>query len=154
MARRAPHFGDFGISLDRASRIPLHRQIYEALCRSIFQGTIHADAHLPSTRALAGLLGVSRNTVLAAYDELTADGLAISRPGSGTCVGPVLGKTMPARVFAEKGSPRERRDAASPSGMRAEWAKLVIESSFPVRRLRFHDPDGNPLFLHDSRPQT
>ena len=52
-------------------------QIVQATAQSITQ------ARLPSTRVMAGLLDVSRNTVVAAYDELAADDLARGERGSG-----------------------------------------------------------------------
>ena len=63
----------------RADRAPLHRQIYEALKSGIRDGKYRPGSRLPSTRALCADLGVSRNTVLAAYEQLLAEGYAISR---------------------------------------------------------------------------
>jgi len=57
------------ISLDRASKVPLHRQIHLQIAQAIRSGSIQYEARLPSTRMMAGLLGVSRNTVLAAVRE-------------------------------------------------------------------------------------
>jgi len=58
------------ISLDRASKVPLHRQIHLQIAPAIRSGSIQYAARLPSTRMMAGLLGVSRNTVLAAYEDV------------------------------------------------------------------------------------
>jgi len=66
---------------------PLYRQLYKRLRQAIFQQKLPAGAHLPSTRALARRLGVSRNTVLNAYDALVANALIVARKGSGTRVG-------------------------------------------------------------------
>lgn len=76
---------DLHISLDGpgdfASRI--HRQLLDA----ILDGRLRPGERLPPTRELARRLNVSRNTVSAAYERLTAEGLLVARVGSGTYVG-------------------------------------------------------------------
>lgn len=62
----------------------LYRQLLRALERAIHDGRIPAGSRLPSSRQLADELGVARNTVLAAYDLLCAEQLAVARGGSGT----------------------------------------------------------------------
>jgi GntR family transcriptional regulator/MocR family aminotransferase len=70
------------ISLDPCQS--LQRQVYEALRHAIVRGRLPAGFRLPASRALARKLGVSRNTVLFAYEELIAGGLITGRIGSGT----------------------------------------------------------------------
>jgi DNA-binding transcriptional MocR family regulator len=53
---------------------PLHAQLTRALKADILQGQFAAGTRLPPTRWLASELGVSRNTVLAAYEQLRAEG--------------------------------------------------------------------------------
>ena len=60
------------------------QQVYRALREAILRGRLPAGFRLPGSRALARKLGVSRNTVLFAYEELIADGLLAGRIGSGT----------------------------------------------------------------------
>lgn len=74
------------MAVDRASADPMHRQIYSALRRFILDGRIERDTRLPSTRSLAEELEVGRNTVIAAYDQLIAEGFIEARAGSGTWV--------------------------------------------------------------------
>jgi GntR family transcriptional regulator/MocR family aminotransferase len=69
------------IDLDKASETPLSRQIYGQIARSIRGGNIPSGTRLPSSRMLARLLGVSRNTVLAAFDDLAADDLLRGEKG-------------------------------------------------------------------------
>jgi len=64
----------------------LYRQIYAHLRREILSGRLEAGMKLPSTRALASELGVSRRTVLIAYDQLIAEGYVVGETGSGTRV--------------------------------------------------------------------
>lgn len=60
----------------------LHRQIRAA----IIDGRLAAGVRLPTTRELAGLLGVSRNTVVGAYEQLASEGYLVSRQRAGTFV--------------------------------------------------------------------
>ena len=69
---------------DRTS--PLYRQIYETVRLSILNGEINCGAQLPSTRLLAKELGVSRITVINAYDQLLAEGYLEGKTGAGTYV--------------------------------------------------------------------
>jgi DNA-binding transcriptional MocR family regulator len=65
---------------------PVYGRLARALAGAVERGTLPAGDRLPSERALAGRLHVSRGTVLAAYDRLAAEGLVERRHGSGTYV--------------------------------------------------------------------
>ena len=80
-------------------RGPLHAQLTRALKSAVFAGRVSQGARLPATRQLARELGVSRNTVLAAYDQLRAEGFVDGRVGSGSYVTPPL-QTGAARLHA------------------------------------------------------
>lgn len=71
-------------------RGPLHAQLTRALKSAVFAGRVSQGARLPATRQLARDLGVSRNTVLAAYEQLRAEGFVDGRVGSGSYVTPPL----------------------------------------------------------------
>lgn len=71
-------------------REPLHRQLYHALRRAILSGRLAAGAKLPSSRALADELGLSRNTVMSALEQLASEGYVEGRTGSGTYVATLL----------------------------------------------------------------
>lgn len=73
-------------SLELQSTTPLHRQVYVQIRRAIMEGRLRPGACVPSTRSLAALFQVSRNTVLEAFYELSADGYLEGRAGSGTYV--------------------------------------------------------------------
>ncbi len=73
------------VELDRA-RPRLGEQLTRALRQAIVQGRLAAGARLPSTRDLAADLGLSRGLVVAAYEQLVAEGRLVGRRGSGTVV--------------------------------------------------------------------
>jgi len=74
------------ISIDRTSHITLNQQLYLALKLHILNGILPAKTRLPSSRHFSDFLGVSRNVVLEAYEQLTAEGFIEGRQGSGTYV--------------------------------------------------------------------
>jgi GntR family transcriptional regulator / MocR family aminotransferase len=73
---------------------PLYQQLYAHLRTAILTGKLTGGTKLPSTRTLADELGVSRNTVLNAYEQLRAEGYLESSTGSGTFVAQVLPETL------------------------------------------------------------
>jgi DNA-binding transcriptional MocR family regulator len=74
------------LTLDRASIVPLYRQLYEGLRQQILTGALPEGTRLPPERALAGRLAVNRSTVVRAYRDLAADGILDQRVGSGSRV--------------------------------------------------------------------
>lgn len=74
------------ISLDPDAPTPLHRQLYQGLRDAILSGRLPAGAQIPSTRSLADYLGVSRTTVLGAFDQLVTEGYIVGVVGSGSYV--------------------------------------------------------------------
>jgi len=77
------HATFLAIDLDARQPKPLFQQLYEAISQHIRARDIKAGDRLPASRAYAAEIGVSRATVLAAYDQLIAEGYAESRQGSG-----------------------------------------------------------------------
>ena len=71
------------ITLHPEEKVPLYEQLYEALAADIRSGTLLPGKPLPGRRTMAAQLGVSTNTVDAAYQMLAAEGLAEPRPRSG-----------------------------------------------------------------------
>ena len=74
------------IQIDRTDRRSLQIQIYETLREMILNGTLEAGKRLPSTRMLSEQLGIARNTVLLAYERLTAEDYITSRTKAGIFV--------------------------------------------------------------------
>jgi GntR family transcriptional regulator/MocR family aminotransferase len=73
----------------------LYEQLYQELRHRILHGQLAPGSRLPSTRTLARELGVSRNTVLYAYNQLLAEGYVVGQTGSGTYVASTLPDMAP-----------------------------------------------------------
>jgi GntR family transcriptional regulator/MocR family aminotransferase len=97
------------IPLDQASGVPVYRQVYLGVRQAILEGKVAAGSRLPSTRALASDLGVSRNTVVMAYEQLRGEGYTVGRGGSDTRVA----ATIPDRMMQAAGGPARPRPRAA-----------------------------------------
>jgi GntR family transcriptional regulator/MocR family aminotransferase len=91
---------DLAIALEREESVPLFLQIARAISDDVRRGRLKPGQELPSSRSLAATLAVHRNTVLAAYQELTAEGWIHSEPTRGTFVSRQLPEMRPARAAA------------------------------------------------------
>ena len=103
------------IELNRESPLPLYAQIVTQMREMIRRGVLKAGDRLPANRELAKKLGVNRNTVTAAYEELIAEGIIRSHVGQGTFVNEVL----------MAGEIRDERVATFPMS----WNALLTEAS-------------------------
>src|SRR5687768_5123922 len=74
------------LELDRSRPRGLRTQVEDELRDAIRSGRLAPGTSLPSSRALAADLGVTRGVIVAAYDQLVAEGYLASRQGSGTVV--------------------------------------------------------------------
>jgi GntR family transcriptional regulator / MocR family aminotransferase len=111
------------ISIDRGLSMPLYRQLYAGFREAILESRLRAGQRVPSTRALAEELGISRLPVVNAFEQLVAEGYFESGIGSGTFVAKnVPGKTVPAPKGASARATSQRRRTESP------------ESDFLVRK--------------------
>ncbi len=98
------------IQITLAGRGDRSARIYRQLRDAVLDGRLRPGDRLPATRDLAGQLGVSRNTVAAAYDSLTAEGFVAARVGDGTYVEAVAER----RSAGRRQAPRGREVAPSP----------------------------------------
>jgi DNA-binding transcriptional MocR family regulator len=73
-----------GLEIDLHSEVPVYRQIVDGVRAAALAGTLPSAHRLPATRDLARVLGVNRNTVVAAYETLAEEGWVTSRTGKGT----------------------------------------------------------------------
>jgi GntR family transcriptional regulator/MocR family aminotransferase len=74
------------VALDASREQPLFLQLASAVAAEIRCGRLKPGDPLPGSRELAEHLGINRNTVVAGYGELAAEGLVSTRVGGGTFV--------------------------------------------------------------------
>ena len=86
------------LALDHAVALPLHRQLYDQLRALILRRTLAPLTALPSTRAMAVDLGVARNTVITAYEQLAAEGYLTASQGARACVADLPRQPVPMRT--------------------------------------------------------
>ncbi|HXW24712.1 MAG TPA: PLP-dependent aminotransferase family protein [Xanthobacteraceae bacterium] len=104
---RSPGWAElYGWQLDRAGGAPLFRQIYAQVRAAALSGALRPGTKLPSSRAMATGLGVARASVVAAYEQLLAEGYVEGRPGSGTFVAAGLTNLPVRRRAARSVKPR------------------------------------------------
>jgi GntR family transcriptional regulator/MocR family aminotransferase len=124
------------ISVERASGVPLYKQIYGEIRRIILDGSLRRGLRLPSTRLLAEELGVSRNIVVLAFEQLVAEGYLESRTGAGTSVA----KTMPDEILhvGRRSAPARlspQRSPLSKRGRRIASMTTLARTFAPAARL-------------------
>src|SRR5262245_37445647 len=108
--------------LNPAAAAPLFRQLYDALRQAILAGTLRPGGRLPATRTLAAELGVSRNTIVTAYEQLLAEGYLTGRVGSGSYVTLELPDDAPR---LPDGGPANGPAAAPARGLSRRGARLA-----------------------------
>ena len=146
------------LPIDRRARAPLHRQIYDGYRKAILAGLLRPGQRLPSTRALAAELGVSRLPVLSAYEQLLHEGFFDGRRGSGTFVNADLATQMrrSARIRRKLSLPTQEscgEFGPRPFGVcgpaldqfpKAAWARIVARHAhaMPTELMGYGDPAG------------
>ncbi|MGH1416205.1 MAG: PLP-dependent aminotransferase family protein [Pelagimonas sp.] len=75
-----------GFSIDRRANVPVFEQICTGIRAAIISGDLVPGSRLPATRVFATELGLSRSTVVTAYEQLVAEGYLHSLQGSGYTV--------------------------------------------------------------------
>jgi len=106
---------ELAITLDHKSPSPLHRQLYEELRRAILARRLKPGERVPSTRAFAASLKLSRATVTQSYEQLVSEGYLQAVVGSGTTVCAQLPEELllAAPVQAPKAAAQTKRAASA-----------------------------------------
>jgi GntR family transcriptional regulator/MocR family aminotransferase len=118
---------------------PLYQQLYRTLREAILSGRVGCGGKLPSTRALAEELGISRNVVLIAYEQLESEGYVSGRGGSGTYASAILPEGMieAARLNVASAPRTIRTQTAQISSYgRRVWKKGAREVPTSAKRVR------------------
>jgi GntR family transcriptional regulator/MocR family aminotransferase len=111
--------GLYAFRVDRAGGTPLFRQVYAQMRSAILSRALRAGAKLPSSRELAVRLAVSRTAVVAAYEQLLAEGYVTGKTGAGTYIAADL--------------PEPFARAAKPGKRTAPAGKATVSPARPVR---------------------
>jgi GntR family transcriptional regulator/MocR family aminotransferase len=122
-----------------APGVPRYRWLYEELRAAILDGRLKPHARLPATRDLARQYGLSRGTLLLAFDWLRSEGFVAGKVGAGTYVLPLEERVPPPSPPAAQAPPRlsehARRVTAFPDTgsrpLRAFRANLPALDAFP-----------------------
>jgi GntR family transcriptional regulator / MocR family aminotransferase len=138
------------VTLERSQAEPLHRQLERELRSAIRAGRLGANAPLPSSRALASQLSVSRGIVVEAYEQLVAEGYVIARAGGTTQVAPAAAVSAdrpagrPVEVPPEVDFRPGRPDVDE--FPRAAWLRSFrrVLTGSPSQRLSYNDGRGLP----------
>lgn len=110
-------------------------QIAARFTSDIRRGVLRAGDRLPSTRELASDLGVSRNTVVAAYDELVAQGWAASRGAAGTFVVSELPERPVVKAKTQHGLAAKAAFTFATHGAELTDARVLLSAGIPDPRM-------------------
>ena len=141
---------DLLVALDRISGATLHEQLELGLRESVRSGRLAPGARLPSSRALATELGVSRGVVLEAYAQLTAEGYLTSSQGAPTRVASTTSIERPPVPAGSLSQTHELDFAPGMSDLAAfprdAWMRSLRSAmrAAPFRSLGGSDPRGAP----------
>ena len=119
---------EFTPALNHDAGEPLYRQLYEQFAIKIRCGDLARGERMPATRELAGLLGLNRTTVSAAYEILEAEGLIAGHVGRGSFV---TGNTAMGEAGVDWNALLERNETGT-SGPAGGFDKEVV--SFVMSR--------------------
>ena len=121
-------------AIDADAALPLQRSVYERFAGAILKGQLRPGERLPSTRELARTLGVARNTVTWAFEQLAVEGYIETRHGSGTFVStqlPADGSLGAAQAIGAEG------DATPLSNRSRRFAEVARSLRIPQRPVPF-----------------
>ncbi|KAE9647263.1 PLP-dependent aminotransferase family protein [Pseudomonas sp. PB106] len=142
-------FNPAGIELDR--RQGLSRQLYQALRLRVLDGRLASGTRLPASRDLAAALGISRNSVVRAYDQLYAEGFIEGKVGDGTYVAQLAQALTPKKKLSTKVS--TGLSTGLPTALPTNWLDLpVIPSSKVIHSGTFERIKNNHLATPPSGP--
>ncbi len=124
------------ISIDRGSSEPLYRQISRQIDHAVDEERLSPGTYLPASRGLAAHLGVSRLTVLSAYELLVADGLLETMTGSGTRVSAALPWPSPATAPSNATIPEvlgnRPLEPVAPAWLSQPLAPIAFQTGIPA----------------------
>jgi len=150
------------LAFDPRSRVPFYKQIYDGYREAILAGRLRRGQRLPSTRALAAELKISRLPVLNAFEQLLHEGYLEGKAGAGTFVRDSIPDELSKPLVVKDGRTKVRRIAAAAfvsEGIgpfrvslpaldrfpREIWGRLVARHGkrLPIELMAYGDPAGH-----------
>jgi len=128
------------LRVDPSSPEPLFAQLVAAVKRAVATGRLRAGDKLPSVRELAAELTINPNTIAKAYQALEAEGVTVSRHGSGTFV---ADRRITVRRPEQKRRLREGLDSVLSDAVHLGLSEDDVREEFDdaMKRVRFR-PDA------------
>ena len=138
MPRKSSHFPLVLPARDRG--VTATRWLYAAVRAGILEGRLRPETRVPSTRELGRSYGLSRGTIIAAFDQLKSEGYLEAKVGSGTYVSRIL----PDRPLRAAPTPVRLAATRGPARRLAEYGRRVRRfpnfTSGPIRAFRTDQP--------------
>src|SRR5690242_5213035 len=148
---------------------PRSSQVARALIDAIARGQVHDGDRLPSTRTLAATFGLPRTAAVGAYEELTAAGFLVARPGGSTFVEHGAGAAARAGAFGRAPEPPasrlSRQDPRIDYDLRPgqpdtglinerDWLRAMRLAASPARRPHDGTGDNGGHLTHASHAEV
>lgn len=149
------------IDVSRSLPIPLTTQVAASFRSAIAKGELRPGDEVPSTRELARQAGISRGTIVTAYNQLVSEGYLVATQGAPTCVNPALtvppsgAKVADTPVSSPTARPRRRRQMISlkpssghagairPAAWRHAWREAAADPNVVT------EPTGQEFLRHE-----
>jgi GntR family transcriptional regulator / MocR family aminotransferase len=124
----------------RDLRTPAYRWLYTAVRAGILEGRLRPGARLPATRDFASQYGLSRGTIVNAFDQLKSEGYVEGSIGSGTYVSRILPDTLLQVSYEARSHPLERKRNRRVSGFASRLTQFPNLEARPSRAFRANLP--------------
>lgn len=147
---------EIAVNLDQRASAPLHRQLYDELRCAILAGRLKPGGRVPSSRALAHSLGVSRATVTLSYEQLLSEGYLQAVVGSGTTVTEQLPDELLKTPPAPARNARPQQTAKTPAPRLSRYGQSLTDTvpfEPPEPELPINFKSGRPALAEFPLPQ-
>jgi len=124
----------------RDAKTPAYRWLYAAVRGEILEGRLRPGTRLPATRDLAERYGLSRGTIVSAFEQLRSEGYVEGSIGSGTYVSKILPDTLLQVSYDARSQPLEHKRNRRVSGFASRLQRFPNLEARPSRAFRANLP--------------
>lgn len=135
------------INVSTVGRATLQNQVFDQIRAMILDGRLGAGSPLPATRQLSAQTGLSRNTVIMAYERLIAEGYIYAKPHVGTFVA----TEIPESTFATP-APSEQNHAPNGDALNGSCRETKHSKLYRVHSIRRHHAKALKVDFWVGRP--